>query len=128
MYKESDLTGKIIGVAMTIHRDVGPGFQEKIYHRAMILSLKKLGLDVESEKKFEVNYNNEIIGTFRLDLVVNKKIVVELKAVSGEVPKIFYTQTISYLKASGLEIGLLINFCNSSLDIKRFANYKNYKH
>ncbi|MFA7314473.1 MAG: GxxExxY protein [Candidatus Magasanikbacteria bacterium] len=127
MYKESDLTRKIIGIAMKIHREIGPGFQEKMYHKAMILDLEKEGLVVCSEKEFDVIYQNECVGTFRLDLVVEGKIVIELKAVSGEIPKLFYSQTISYLKASGLEIGLLINFCNDSLDIKRFANYKNFK-
>lgn len=62
-----------------------------------------------------------------MDLIVNNKIIVELKAVSGEIQKIFQTQTVSYLKASGLEVGLLINFGNPSLEIKRFGNYKNYK-
>ncbi|PIZ95248.1 MAG: GxxExxY protein [Candidatus Magasanikbacteria bacterium CG_4_10_14_0_2_um_filter_33_14] len=127
MYKESDLTRKIIGIAMKIHREIGPGFQERVYHKAMILDLEKENLTADSEKKFDILYQNKHVGTFILDLVVEGKIVVELKAISGEIPKLFYSQIISYLKASGLEIGLLINFCNDSLDIKRFANYKNFK-
>ncbi|MFZ2189901.1 MAG: GxxExxY protein [Candidatus Magasanikiibacteriota bacterium] len=126
MYKESELTRKIIGVAMKIHREIGPGFQERIYHKAMIVALESEGLIVESEKQFDIKYQNIWVGTFQLDLVVNNKVVVELKALSGEIPKLFQTQTISYLKASKLEVGLLINFCNPSLEIKRFANYKNY--
>jgi len=127
MYKESDLTRKIIGIAMKIHREIGPGFQERVYHKAMILDLEKENLTADSEKKFDILYQNKHVGTFILDLVVEGKIVIELKAISGEIPKLFYSQIISYLKASGLEIGLLINFCNDSLDIKRFANYKNFK-
>ena len=127
MYKESDLTRKIIGIAMKIHREIGPGFQERVYHKAMILDLEKENLTADSEKKFDILYQNKHVGTFILDLVVEGKIVVELKAISGEILKLFYSQIISYLKASGLEIGLLINFCNDSLDIKRFANYKNFK-
>ncbi|HBU06745.1 MAG TPA: GxxExxY protein [Candidatus Magasanikbacteria bacterium] len=126
MYKESELTRQIIGVAMRIHREIGPGFQERIYHKAMIVALENEGLGVESEKQFDIKYQNMWVGTFQLDLVVNSKVVVELKAVSGEMPKLFQTQTISYLKASKLEVGLLINFCNSSLEVKRFANYKNF--
>ena len=125
-YKESNLTGRIIGLAMKVHREIGPGFQERIYHQALIVALENDGLIFESEKEFNITFQNVWVGTFRLDLVIGHKIIVELKAVVGEMPKLFYTQTISYLKASGLEIALLINFNNSSLEVKRFANYKNF--
>jgi GxxExxY protein len=126
MYKESELTGKIIGTALSVHRDVGQGFQERIYHRAMIVALRNAGMKVESEKEYDIQYQDTWIGTFRLDLVVENKVVVELKAVHGEIPKLFYTQTISYLKASNMEVGLLINFSNESLNVKRFANYAEF--
>ena len=112
---------------MKIHRGLGPGFKEQIYHTALLDDLTEQECAVETEKKFDVVYNNKIIGVFRGDLLVNSKVVVELKAVSGEVSKIFKTQTVSYLKASGLEVGLLINFGNPSLEVKRFGNYKTYK-
>ncbi|MBU2541998.1 GxxExxY protein [Patescibacteria group bacterium] len=127
MYKESDLTQKIIGIAMRIHCEIGPGFQEKIYHRAMMIALENDGMIIESEKEYNINFENIKVGVFRADLVVENKVIIELKAVVGEMPKIFQTQTISYLKASGLEVGLLINFNNQSLEVKRLANYKNYK-
>lgn len=82
---------------------------------------------VETEKEFDVIYKDRIIGIFRIDLLVNDKVIVELKAISGEMHKIFLTQTVSYLKASQLEVGLLINFGNPSLEVKRLANYKNYR-
>lgn len=126
MYKESQLTGKIIGVAIKIHKTLGPGFKEEIYHQAMLNDLIEQKFDVETEYEFDVLYNGQIIGLFRVDLMIDKKVIVELKAISGELPKIFQTQTISYLKASGLEVGLLINFGNPSLEIKRFGNYQNY--
>ena len=126
MYKESDLTRKIIGIAMSVHRNFGPGFKETIYHQAICNDLVENGFNVEREREFDVIYKNNLIGIFRVDLLINKKIIVELKAVSGEMPKIFQTQTVSYLKASGLEVGLLINFGNPSLEVKRFGNYKNY--
>jgi len=127
MYKESDLTQKIIGIAMKIHLEIGPGFQERIYHQAMIIALDKEGLLVESEKEFDIYFEGTRVGTFRADLIIENKVIVELKAVVGEMPKIFQTQIISYLKASNIEIGLLINFNNQSLEVKRLANYKNYK-
>ena len=127
MYKESELTQKIIGTAIRVHNTIGPGFQEKVYHQAMIIALDKAGLMIESEKEFDVLFEEMWVGTFRLDLIVNEKVVIELKAVLGEMPKIFQTQTISYLKASGLEVGLLINFGNERLEIKRLARYKEFK-
>jgi GxxExxY protein len=126
MYKHSELTEKIIGVAMKVHREIGPGFQEKIYHRGMELALPEVGFIVESEKEFDVMFQNHWVGTFRVDLLINKLVIVELKAVCGEMPKLFHTQTISYLKASGIEVGLLINFGNRDLEVKRLARYKNY--
>ena len=127
MYKEVDLTKKIIGVAMRVHNKIGPGFPEKIYHQAMIIALDKEGLGIESEKEIDILYEDTYVGTFRLDLIINNKVVIELKAVSGEIPRVFQTQTISYLKASKIEIGLLINFGNERLEVKRLARYKNYQ-
>jgi len=126
MYKHSELTGKIIGIAMKVHREIGPGFQEKVYHRAMDVALVEDGLSVESEKEYAVKFQNRWVGTFRVDDVVNKLVIVELKAVCGEMPKLFHTQIISYLKASGLEVGLLMNFGNRNLEVKRFARYQSY--
>src|SRR3990167_1194440 len=123
MYKEVDLTKKIIGVAMRVHNKIGPGFPEKIYHQAMIIALDKEGLGIESEKEIDILYEDTYVGTFRLDLIINNKVVIELKAVSGEIPRVFQTQTISYLKASKIEIGLLINFGNERLEVKRLARY-----
>lgn len=127
MYKESELTERVIGIAMRVHNTIGPGFQEKVYHQAMIVALDKADLTIESEKEFDICFEEVWVGTFRLDLIVNERVVIELKAVVGEMPKIFQTQTISYLKASGLEIGLLINFGNERLDVKRLARYKDYR-
>ncbi|MFZ2189694.1 MAG: GxxExxY protein [Candidatus Magasanikiibacteriota bacterium] len=126
MYKDVDLTKKIIGIAMKIHTQLGPGFKEEIYHQAMLNDLLEENFKVETEYEYDVYYKNKLIGIFRVDLLINNKIIVELKAVSGDLPKIFQTQTVSYLKASNLEVGLLINFSNPSLEVKRIANYRNY--
>lgn len=124
--KEWELTQKIIGIAIEIHKKLGPGFKERLYHQAMINDLLEEKFEVETEYKYKVHYKNKLIGIFRIDILVDKKIIVELKAVSGELPKLFQTQTVSYLKASNLEVGLLINFGNPKLEIKRIVNYKEY--
>ena len=127
MYKESELTGKIIGAAIAVHNEIGPGFQERIYHQALIVALDSLGLHTESEKEFNIVFRDTWVWTFRLDIAVEGRVVVELKSIVGEMSKLFQTQTISYLKASGLEVGLLINFGNQSLEVKRLARYSNYQ-
>lgn len=123
-YKFSDLTEKIIGIAMRVHSEIGPGFQEKIYHQAMVYALREEKINFESEQEFDVLFRNNWVGTFRVDLCVENKIIVELKSVSNEMPNLFQTQIISYLKASGKEVGLLINFGNRSLEFKRLARYQ----
>ncbi|OGH83894.1 MAG: hypothetical protein A2469_03625 [Candidatus Magasanikbacteria bacterium RIFOXYC2_FULL_40_16] len=126
MFTEGKISRDIIGVAMKVHSQIGPGFNERIYHNAMIIALKDFGFKLEPEKEFEVYFQDRKIGKFRVDILVEDKIIVELKAVSGEIPKIFQSQVISYLKASKIEVGLLINFGNSSIEVKRLARYKNY--
>jgi GxxExxY protein len=126
MYREEELTRKIIGIAMAVHREIGPGYPEHVYHSAMIIALDQENLLFESEKEIDIYFRNNLITNFRLDLVVENSVVIELKAVVGEMPNIFKTQTISYLKASGIEVGLLINFGNDSLEVKRLARYKDY--
>ena len=124
VYKFAELTHEIIGIAMAIHREIGPGFQEKIYHHAMVYALKEAKYNFKSEQEFEVIFRGYTIGLFRVDLCIENTIIVELKAVQGALQPLFQTQTISYLKASGIEVGLLINFGNKSLDVKRLARYK----
>ena len=121
VYKYSDLTGLIIGGAMKVHREVGPGFPEIIYLRCMLLELKKRGLICETELERDIFYDGVKVGSRRLDLLVNSKVIVELKAVS-ELEKLYFNQVINYLKVFNLEVGLLINFGSLSLQYKRFAN------
>ena len=125
MFKEEELTREIIGIAMRVHNQLGPGFKESIYHQGMIVALEAEGYVVETERQFKVYLNNICIGIFRVDIIVNRKVVVEIKAVGGEMPRIFQSQLVSYLKAARLEVGLLLNFGNPSLEIKRIAHYYN---
>ncbi len=120
-YKYSELTGKIIGCAMKVHRVVGPEFPEIIYMRCLCIELKKAGLDFEVEVERDIFYEGVKVGSRRLDLLVDKKVIIELKAVT-EVEPLFYNQVINYLKIFKIEIGLLINFGNISLQYRRFAN------
>lgn len=123
-FQHSAITALIIGAAMKVHRTLGPGFREVIYSRALCIELRKLGLKCEAEVPKEVYYNNEMIGKKRLDLLVDDKILVELKARSGLEEK-DYMQTVNYLNVFRLDIGLLLNFGAKSLFFKRFANSRN---
>ncbi len=121
MQHKDPLTEKIIGCCFQVHRDLGPGFNEKIYHNALKLALKKEGLKHQMEKAFKVCYQGVSVGSFNADLIVEDKIIVELKALSGNIPDVFESQVLSYLKASGLRIGLLVNFGNRRCQIKRLV-------
>jgi GxxExxY protein len=113
-----ETTYKIIGLCMNLHRDLGPGFPEKVYQRGLEIFLEKSGLLYEREKEFDVIYDNENIGQFRVDFFI-ENIIVELKSIEY-FTKTCESQVVSYLKASGINKGLLINFGEKSLRVKRF--------
>lgn len=117
-YPESELTGKIIGCAMEVHKILVNGFQEVIYQRALAIEMKMQGLEFEREKEIPLKYKDFDIGTRRVDFFVMNKIMVEIKAVK-ELEDVHLAQAINYLEAYGMEIGLLINFGNTSLQFKR---------
>ena len=102
---------------MKAHRDLGPGFVEKIYQRALYLEFKRSGLESEREKKINITYNKAKPGYFEADFIINNKVIVELKA-TQEIGDIHVAQIISYLKAAGLKVGLIINFGRKSLEWK----------
>ncbi len=117
-YPLSDLTGKIIGCAMEVHRFLGKGFQEVIYQRALEIEMRVQGLEFSREHEMEIFYKGEHVGTRRVDFLVEGRVMVELKAVV-QLEDVHLAQTINYLEAHGLEIGLLINFGGQSLQFKR---------
>jgi len=118
--KENDnLTERIIGYCFKVHRELGPGFNERIYHNALKVLFDQEGLRYRTEKEFEVVYLDKKVGSFRTDLVVENEVIVEIKSLTGNILPIFEYQLLSYLKASGLHIGLVINFGNKSCQIKR---------
>ena len=120
MESRDPLTERIIACCYKVHSELGPGFNEKIYHTALKLSFNQEGLEHETEKRFEVYYQGKKVGHFIVDLVVENKIIVEIKAVTGNIPDVFKYQMLSYLKASNLKVGLLVNFGNKSCQVKRF--------
>ena len=112
------LSNKIIGLAIEVHKQIGPGFIESIYQNALIYELTKNHMPFETEKKIDIYYKNKLVGVHRLDLLVNQEIVVELKAIK-EILSGHVSQVVSYLKATNLKTGLILNFSKSKLDIKR---------
>jgi len=121
--KYEDITGRIIGCAMTVHSTLGSGFQELIYQKALDIEMKYGRLTFEREKSMEIFYRGEKIGTRRVDFFVENCIMVEIKAVSllkGE----HKTQAINYLEVYRMEVGLLLNFGSPSLEFQRLYNKK----
>ncbi|MCF6183414.1 MAG: GxxExxY protein [Bacteroidales bacterium] len=117
-YKYSELTGKIIGCAMEVHKILGNGFQEVIYQRALAIEMHQQGLSFSREHEMDIFYKGERIGGRRVDFFVEEKIMVEIKAVI-KLEDVHLAQAINYLEAYGLDIGLLINFGSRSLQFKR---------
>jgi GxxExxY protein len=123
MMKHEEVTHKIIGCAMEVHRKLSAGFQEYIYHRALEKEFKLQGVSFDNEYEIKIFYKGEQIGLRRVDFLVEKIIPVEIKAVS-ELTDTNLAQSKNYLEAGGIEIGLLINFGSSSLQFKRLINNK----
>ena len=119
MEESHSITKRIIGCCFEVHKEIGPGFNEKIYHNALKLLFEQKGHWYETEKEFEVFYLNKKVGSFRTDLIVENQVIVEIKALAGNIPTVFEHQLIAYLRASGLHVGLLINFGNKSCQVKR---------
>ena len=113
-----DLSFKVIGCAQKVHRILGPGFPESVYHKALCYELINTKIPFESEKIIEVFYDGKICGEFRADLVVEDKIILELKALD-ELNGSHIAQAISYLKATGLKLAILMNFGTEGLETQR---------
>ncbi len=121
--EDEELTKKVIGCAFKVHNSLGSGFLEKVYENVLRIELSGAGLRVEQQIPIQVYYQGEVIGDFVSDLLVEKRLVVELKAIE-KLTKLHEAQLVNYLTATGLDIGLLINF-GKSVQIKR--KYKNFK-
>jgi GxxExxY protein len=115
---EKELSYQIRSAAYAVHNTLGPGFQEKIYEEALVIELQSRGLQVDKQKRVEVYYREYLIGIHVLDLVVNQRVIVEVKAVF-ELPKGVNEQALSYLKATKYQLALVINFGTPRVQISR---------
>lgn len=122
-YKYSELTSKIIGCAMNVHKALGNGFQEVIYQRALAIEMGMAGISYSREFEMPIFYREQQIGTRRVDFLVEGVVSVEIKATT-KLENVHFAQAINYLEAYNLEIGLLINFGETSLNFKRLNNKK----
>jgi len=120
-YKYSELTAIIIGCAIKVHKTLGNGFQEVIYQRCLEIEMQKQGLKFRREFEMDIFYEGVLVGTRRVDFLVEEKVMVELKAVAV-LEDVHLAQGLNYLEAYKLETGLLINFGARSLEVRRLTN------
>ena len=116
-----DLTGKILEVCFEVSKELGAGFVESVYEKALLITLKQKGLNAISQVALKVKFRGATVGEFYADILVENKILIELKAVNGFANEHF-AQIINYLKATEIEVGLIVNFGNSKLEYRRFNN------
>ncbi len=109
LYKET--TERIIRCFYNVHDELGDGFLESVYEKALLIELKDFGLKAESQKPLTVKYKHNVVGEFRADIVVEDKIILEIKALSRLLPE-HEAQLINYLKATGIKLGIIVNFGN----------------
>ncbi len=125
MLEFEDLSGCVIGAAIDVHRELGPGFLESIYESALCIAMTNRGLKFQKQYPVQVHYQGVVVGRHRLDLLVENALIVELKA-SKCITQMHIATAGSYLKATGLENALLLNFSSLRLEIKRLGG-KNHK-
>ena len=118
--KHKNLTEKIIQCCFKVHNNLGFGFLEKVYENALVIELSKAGLDAKQQYPIQVYYDGEIVGDYQADILVEDKVILELKSID-RIADIHEIQLKNYLKASGIEVGLLINF-GKSVEIRRKFN------
>lgn len=117
----NSITERIIGCAFSVFNTLKSGFLEKVYENALVIELKEMGLIVDQQKPIKVYYKNQSVGDYFADLLVDEKVIVELKAIK-QIDSIHISQVLNYLNASGLKCGLILNFGKTKLEIKRVVN------
>ncbi|MEW6203209.1 MAG: GxxExxY protein [bacterium] len=118
LYEE--ITETIISAALKIHNTLGCGFLEKVYENALVHEMRKRGLQVETQKPIQVVYDDIIVGDYKMDIIVEGKVIVELKA-SGVIEEVHKAQLLNYLRACNLRLGLIFNFSKPRLQVKRMV-------
>ena len=117
---EKELTGKILGAAFNVHNTLGCGFLEKIYENALVIEMRKGAIPLTQQAAIKVRYESVVVGDYQADLVVDGRVVVELKAVS-QLDSVHEAQLLNYLKATGIRVGLLLNFGRPKLQYRRLV-------
>ena len=121
-----DITRKVLEACFEVSNELGVGYLESVYEKALIIAFSQKGLKVQRQVPLQVKFRGVVVGDFSVDILVEDKILIELKVVST-LAKELYAQTINYLKATGIEVGLLVNFGNPKIDYRRFDNKFNDK-
>jgi GxxExxY protein len=116
--EHEELTRQIIGCAYKVYNTMGHGFLESVYENCMLIELRKLGLRVENQHKIKVFYDGQVVGDSEADLFVEGVVIVELKAVRTLL-QVHEVQLVNYLKATGIDVGLLLNFGEQRVEVKR---------
>lgn len=117
---QKDLTEKVIGACFDVSNELGAGFLESVYEKALLISLKDKGLKAEGQVPLKVKYKGHIVGDFFADILVEEKLIMELKAVKSFTPE-HDAQLMNYLKATGIKVGLLVNFGRPKIEWKRIV-------
>ena len=120
-----DLSYQIMKLAFEVHNQLGPGFTEDIYEKALTIELAANQIPFEEQKPITIAYKGQFVGNYRLDLVIDHCIILELKAVS-ELNDLFKHQVLSYLRATGLRLGILVNFGSNRLESVRIVNWSQW--
>ena len=115
-----DLSYKIVGLAMTVHNELGYGFLEKVYENAMMVLLRRDGITAQQQYPIKVQFQGEIIGDYYADILVEDKIILELKS-TDQIVDVHRAQTLNYLKATGLKLALILNFGKEKLEYERLV-------
>lgn len=118
--KTDDLTYQIRGAIFAVNRILGVGFLEKVYENALLVELRDRGLEAENQAPIKVHYKSELIGEYFADIVVERSVILEIKSIERLI-KFHEAQLLNYLKATGYEIGMLVNFTHPKAEIKRFV-------
>jgi GxxExxY protein len=116
----NDVTYAINGAVFEVNRVLGPGFLEKVYENALLVELRKQGLKAESQVPIKVSYKENAVGDYIADILVEKMVIVEIKTVE-KLDKIHEAQLLNYLKATGIQVGILVNFRHAKAQIKRMV-------
>ena len=119
-YPHADITGKILGAAVEVHKQLGSGFLEKVYENALCVELRARRVEFAAQPEIPVVYKTIVVGTYFADLLVASVVICEIKALS-DLTTVHQSQLLHYLKATGFRVGLLLNFGTPKLQIKRLV-------